>query len=113
MAESTLRSPIRSMIVEDLALQVGGVDDVHVDDADRAHPGRGQVERGRRAEAARAEQEDLRLEQLWLARLADLGEQQVALVAVALLGGEGPGVTQGRPSSFQRLNPPASDTTSV
>ena len=34
-------------VVDHLALQVGGVDDVVVDEADRADPGGGQVERGR------------------------------------------------------------------
>ena len=34
-------------VVQDLALQVGGVHGVHVDDADGAHPGRSQVERRR------------------------------------------------------------------
>ena len=71
-------------VVQDLALQVGLVDDVHVDDAERADAGGGQVEGGRRAQTAGAEQQDLRAEQLELAGLADLGQQQVALVAVAL-----------------------------
>ena len=34
-------------VVEDLALQVGGVDLVHVDDADRADSGGGEVQRRR------------------------------------------------------------------
>src|SRR5204862_4567397 len=46
---------------------------------------RGQVERGGRAEPAGADQEDPRLEQLELALVADLGDQQVAAVAAALL----------------------------
>ena len=50
--------------------------------------GRGQVERGRRAEAAGAEQQHLGVEQLRLALVADLGQQQVALVAVALVRGQ-------------------------
>ena len=73
-------------VVQDLALQVGLVDDVHVDDADGAHAGGRQVQRGRRAEAAGAEQQHLGVEQLELALLAHLGQQEVALVAVALLG---------------------------
>ena len=77
-------------VVEDLALQVGGVDHVHVDDADGADTGRSQVQRGGRAEAAGAEQQHLGVEQLELALLPHLGEQQMALVAVALLGVEGP-----------------------
>ena len=72
--------------VDDLALEVREVDHVVVDDAERADAGRREVERGRRAEAAGAEQEDLRVEQLLLALDADLGEQEVARVALALLG---------------------------
>ena len=76
-------------VVQDLALQVRLVDHVHVDDAERADAGRGQVEGGRRAQPAGAEQEDLRVEQLQLAHLAHLGQEQVALVAVALGRGQG------------------------
>ena len=73
-------------VVEDLALQVGGVDLVHVDDAERADAGGGEVQRGRRAEAAGPEQQHLGAEQLGLALDADLGQQQVAHVAVLLVG---------------------------
>ena len=61
--------------VQDLALQVRGVDDVHVDDPDGAHPGRGQVERGRRAESARTEEQDPGVEQLELTLLPHLGQR--------------------------------------
>ncbi len=74
--------------VDHLALEVGDVDHVVVDDAERADAGRGEVERGRRAEAAGAEQQHLGVEQLELALDADLREQDVARVALALLGGE-------------------------
>ena len=74
--------------VDDLALEVGDVDDVVVDDAERADAGRGQVQRGRRAEPAGAEQQHLGVEQLLLALDADLGQQEVARVALALLGRE-------------------------
>ena len=73
-------------VVDHLALQVGGVDDVVVDQAEGADPGGGEVERGGRAEPAGAEQQDLGVQQLELAVDADLGEQRVARVAVALLG---------------------------
>ena len=54
------------------------------------------------------------LEQLQLALLADLGQQQVALVAVALLGGQAAWApTTSRPSSFHLSKPPAIETTSV
>jgi hypothetical protein len=72
--------------VDHLALEVREVDDVVVDDAERADAGRGEVQRGRRAEAAGAEQQHARVEQLLLAALADLGDQDVARVALALLG---------------------------
>ncbi len=74
--------------MQDLALQVRLVDHVHVDDAERADAGRGQIERRRRPEPARTEQQHLRVEQLQLADLAHLGQQQVALIAVALGRGE-------------------------
>src|SRR5205085_11183744 len=48
-------------VVEDLALEVGLVHHVHVDDAEGSDPGRGQVEGRRRPQATGAEQEDLRI----------------------------------------------------
>ena len=70
--------------VDDLALEVRVVDDVGVDDPERPDARGGEVERGRRAEPARADQQDARVEQLLLPLLADLGDQQVARVALAL-----------------------------
>ncbi len=64
--------------VHDLALQVRVVDDVGVDDAEGSDARRREVERRGRAEAARADQEDAGVEQLLLADLADLGNQNVA-----------------------------------
>src|SRR5439155_1018881 len=86
-----LRLAERSRRVQDLALQVGLVDDVGIDDPERADAGRSEVERGGRAEAARPDQEYARLQQLQLALFADLGDQQMAAVAGALLGPEPPG----------------------
>ncbi len=74
--------------VDHLALQVRQVHVVVVDDPERPHAGRGKIEGGRRAEPTGAEQEHLRVEQLLLAIGPDLGDQQVARVALALLGGE-------------------------
>src|ERR1019366_6165338 len=68
--------------------KVREVDDVVVDDSECAHAGGGKVESGRRAEAAGTQQEHLRVEQLLLAIDADLGDEHVAGVAVALLRGE-------------------------
>ncbi len=70
--------------VEQLALQVGDIDRVEIDDADGAHAGCGQVHGRRAAEAARADQQHLAVEQLELAHFADLVEQRVAAVANAL-----------------------------
>ena len=74
--------------VDDLALEVAEVDDVEVDDADRPDAGGREVERSRRAEPAGADEQRLRAEQRGLALRADLGDQQVAAVALLLLGGE-------------------------
>ena len=74
--------------VEDLALEVREVDNVEVDDPDRADAGRREVERGRAAETAGADQQRLRLEEAGLAGRADFGDQQVAAVALLLLAAE-------------------------
>ena len=71
--------------MKDLALQVGLVDHIHVDDAERAHAGGGQVKRGRRAQTAGPEEKHLGVEQPELAFLAHLGQQEVARVPVALV----------------------------
>ena len=84
-------------VVQHLSLEVGLVHHVHVDDADGAHPRGREVQRRRGAEPARAEQQDLGVEQLELALLAHLGHQQVALVAVALIGRQGAGPRPGPP----------------
>ena len=74
--------------MDDLALEVGLVDDVRVDDAERADSGGGEVERRGRAEPARADEQDACVEEALLALLADLRDQQVPAVARALLGRE-------------------------
>ena len=74
--------------MDDLALQVGFVDGVEVDQADGADAGSGEVERERRAEAAGADAEDLGGLELLLALHADLGEDEVAGVAGDLFIGE-------------------------
>ncbi len=43
---------------EDLAVQVRLVDDVEVDEAERADAGGREIQRGRRAEAARADEQE-------------------------------------------------------
>ena len=74
--------------VDDLALEVGEVDLVVVDDPEGPHAGRREVERRWRSEPAGSEQEDLRVKQLQLTLDADLGKEHVARVPLLLLGGE-------------------------
>ncbi len=74
--------------VQQLALEVGGVDDVEVDDSDLADPGRRQVHRRRRAQAAGSKKEHARVQQLALAGPAHLGQDEVPRVAGNLIGGE-------------------------
>ena len=95
--------------VDDLALEVADVDDVEVDDADGPDARRGEVERGRRAEAAGADEQRLRAEQLRLALGADLGDEQVAAVALLLLGGQDDRRVEGR---TRRPSSPGSHPTS-
>ena len=60
--------------VQDLALQVREIDDVVVDETDRADSGGCQIESRRRAEPARADQQHLGVEQLRLPGFAHLGK---------------------------------------
>ena len=71
--------------VNDLALQIGVIDDVEVNNAERADAGRAEIKRQRRAESARADAEHLRGFQLELPRHADFRHDQVARVAQDLV----------------------------
>ena len=71
--------------VDHLALQVAQVHVVVVDDAQGAHAGGGQVEQGRRAEAAGADHQDLGVLEAALADRADLRNDQVPGVALHLV----------------------------
>ena len=73
-------------VVDHLALEVGEVDDVIVDDPEGPDARRRKIERRRRTEAARAQQQHLGVQELLLALDPDLAQQQVTRVAVALLG---------------------------
>jgi hypothetical protein len=70
--------------VHDLALQVGQVDLVVVDQGDAADAARCQVERGGRTEAAGTDDEGVRVEQALLALDAELVQQDVARIAQEL-----------------------------
>src|SRR3989454_8557785 len=69
--------------MNDLPLEVGLVDDVCIDDPEPSHARGSKVEGGRRAETARADEQDLGVEQLQLPLLADLGDEEVPAVARA------------------------------
>jgi hypothetical protein len=66
--------------IEDLALQVGEVDLVGVDEREAPDAGRREIERRRAAEAAGADDQRVRRAQLLLPLDADLGEQDMAAV---------------------------------
>src|SRR5574337_1611381 len=68
--------------VQDLPLQVAALDHVVVRDRQRADARRGEVELRRRTQPARAEHHDPRRFKFALARLAHLGQAQVARIAV-------------------------------
>ena len=74
--------------VDHLALQVGEVDHVEIDQADAADAGRGQVQPERRAQAAGAHQQHLGRFQLQLALHAHFGHDQVPAVAQDLVVGK-------------------------
>src|SRR6266540_3002154 len=76
--------------VDDLALQVGGVDLIEVHQADVAYSGRGQVHRVGRAEAAGADQQDVGLLQPLLAVHGHVGNDEMARVAEDLVPRELP-----------------------
>src|SRR6185437_4613068 len=67
--------------VSDLALQVRQLHHIVVDDAQRADPGRRQIQHEWGAEAARTDHQHPRVTQLGLADAADFGQQDVPRVA--------------------------------
>src|SRR5262249_19053172 len=86
--------------VQDLALEVGRVDHIVVDHADRADARGGEVHARRRAEAAGADAQDLGAEQLDLAGDADLGRQRVPRVAALLVGAQRDRLLPGQPRAL-------------
>ena len=67
--------------MDDLALQVGFVDDVELDDADGAHAGCGQIQQCRRAQPACADDQYLGVLEPLLSVDAEVGDDQVPAVA--------------------------------
>jgi hypothetical protein len=93
--------------VDDLALQVRGVDGVVVDDADRAHACGGEVQQGGRAQPACPDDQDLGVLEPALPLDTDVGQQDVARVAGLLLGGQvGPGFCQRRDAHVTEVTHP-------
>ena len=84
-------------VVQDLPLQIGGVDAVPVDDSKGSNPCRGEVQRGRGAEPTGADKEHSGFEQLLLARLAYALEDEVAAVASLLFDGQSVAFAPGLP----------------
>src|SRR5690606_29181230 len=83
--------------VDHLALEVGRVDDVVVDDPDRADARRREVQQGGAAEAARADDEHPGRGEAALALGPDAGQRQVTGVPLELRGGQlGAGSDEGR-----------------
>jgi hypothetical protein len=112
-ADSTLRSPTRSFVWTIWRWRLLRSTTSKSTMPDRPDTRRREVQRGRRTEAARADEEGLGAQQLGLAGRADLGDEQVAAVALLLLGGGTTGVTKSRPAPFQDWNPPLIDATFV
>ena len=96
--------------MDDLTLQVRLVDRVEVDDAERADARRGQVKQRRRAEAARAHDEHLRVLQALLPGHADVGDDQVARVALHLIDRQVRGRFNQRWQRHRVSGPVVSDT---
>ena len=74
--------------VDDLALQVGLLDDVELDDAQGADPGGGQIEQCRRAQPAGPDHQHPGVLQPPLAQHPDVGNEQVTAVAREFLAGQ-------------------------
>ena len=88
-AESSFLRPTSAVRVKDLALQIGKINNIEIDNAERADAGGGQVQRQRRAQPAGADAQHSRLLQLELPLHADLGHDEVARVAQDLVVVEG------------------------
>src|SRR5215208_563036 len=70
--------------VQHLALEVRDVDDVEVDEPERSHAGGGKIQRGRRAEATRADEQNARRLDALLTVEPDVGKDEMPAVAKQL-----------------------------
>ncbi len=83
--------------MDDLTLQVGLVHRVELGDAERPHPGGGQVHQGRRAQPAGTDGQHLRVLQPLLAGHRDVRNDQMPGVPADLVDAQvGRGLDQGR-----------------
>ena len=73
---------------QDLPLEVARVHAVEIDDAERADPGRGEIQGDRRAEPSRPDDEHLAVQELALPRPADVRQDDVPRVPLDLVFGE-------------------------
>ncbi len=80
-ADSSFGSPDGGVAVEKLALEVGEIDGIGIDQAEAADARRGEVEGGGRAQAAGADEEDGGVLQAELSGLANSRDEDVAGVA--------------------------------
>src|SRR6185312_9243149 len=76
-----LRPADIGLSVDDLALQIGFIDDVELDDSDGPDSRGGQVQQRRRAEPARADDQHARVLQPLLTVEPEVGDDQVAAIA--------------------------------
>src|SRR5918999_3840382 len=74
--------------MDDLALQVGLVDSVELDDAQGADSGRGEIEQGGTAQTAGANDQHPGVLQPLLSLHADVGNDEVPAVAAYLVDGQ-------------------------
>jgi hypothetical protein len=74
--------------VQDLTLEVREIHDVEVHEPERADTGRGEIQRDRRAEPPRSDDEHPRRLELALTRQLDVGEEEMASVPLRFQLGE-------------------------
>ena len=96
--------------VNDLTLEVGFVDLVHVDNAEGADPGGCKIERCRRTESAGTEQQNLGVKGAAPPRRLRARADVVDMVALGRAEGT---AEPGLPASFHPLKPPSIDTAFV
>ena len=79
--------------MQDLALEVGQLDEVGIHQPQPADAGGGEVEEGRRTEAAAADDQHAPGAEAFLGMAAEAGQVEVPGVALPLLGGEDHGLS--------------------